>query len=507
MSVVLGENIALNDIIEVSRNFKKVEFSEKYINRVNKSRALLEKWVDENRVMYGITTGFGTLCKNIVDKTDAKQLQKNIVLSHAVSVGQNLDIEKVRAIMFLILLNSGSGYSGVRLETLEQYRYFLNNNITPFVPGDGSVGYLGPEAHIAAAIIGVGRVFYDNKLYEANELFDLLKIKKIEFSYKEGLSLISGTTSSTALAALATFDLINAVKIADIIGALNLEISKGTIRAFDERLMNVRPHIDQKNTANNIRTILSDSSLIKESYHYRLQDALSLRAIPQAHGAAKKTFYDAKKTIEVEINSSTDNPIVWHDQSELEDSISGCNCDSGYVGLEMDSCCIAATYLAKMSERRNNRLINGNLSEFPWFLIKNPGLNSGLMIPQYTQAGLLNEMRILSTSSTIDNTPTCGDQEDYVSMGYTACKKVNSIVDKLDYILAIELLSVFRANQLSDSKNKVSTVTKKVLNFIGQNIPKMDEDIYLYPIIEELKFYIKSGQILEIVESETGKLK
>ena len=173
----------------------------------------------------------------------------------------------------------------------------------------------------------------------------------------------------------------------------------------------------------------------------------------------------------------------------------------------MDSCCIAATYLAKMSERRNNRLINGNLSEVPWFLIKNPGLNSGLMIPQYTQAGLLNEMRILSTSSTIDNTPTCGDQEDYVAMGYTDCKKANSIVDKLEYILAIELLSVFRANQLSDSKNNVSRVTKKVLNFIGQNIPKMDEDIYLYPIIEELKSYIKSGKILEIVEIEIGKLK
>ena len=508
MSVVLGENITLNDIIDVSRNFKKVEFSEKYINRVNKSRSLLEKWVDENKVMYGITTGFGTLCKNIVDKSDAKQLQKNIILSHAVSVGKNLEIEKVRTIMLLILLNSGSGYSGVRLETLERYRYFLNNNIIPFVPGDGSVGYLGPEAHIAAAIIGIGKIFYNNKLYEANELFEILKIEKFEFSYKEGLSLVSGTTSSTALAALATFDLINAVKVADIIGAFNLEISKGTIRAFDERLMSVRPHVDQKNTADNVRNILKDSTLIKESYHYRLQDALSLRAIPQAHGAVKKTFYDAKKTIEIELNSSVDNPIIWHTQlSEVEESISGCNCDSGYVGLEMDSCCIAATYLAKMSERRNNRLINGNLSEFPWFLIKNPGLNSGLMIPQYTQAGLLNEMRILSTSSTIDNTPTCGDQEDYVAMGYTACKKANSIADKLEYILAIELLSVFRANQLSDSKNNVSRVTKKVLNFIGQNIPKMDEDIYLYPIIEELKSYIKSGKILEIVEIEIGKLK
>ncbi|MGL5904246.1 MAG: HAL/PAL/TAL family ammonia-lyase, partial [Cetobacterium sp.] len=438
----------------------------------------------------------------------AKKLQKNIILSHAISVGKTLDNEKVRAIMLLVLLNSGSGYSGVRIETLERYRYFLNNNIIPLVPGDGSVGYLGPEAHIAAAVIGIGKVRYNNEIYEAEELFKILNIEKFELSYKEGLSLVSGTTSSTALATLAIFDLIKAVKTADIIGALNLEISKGTIRAFDERLMSIRPHLDQKNTADNIRTILKDSLLVEESYNYRLQDALSLRAIPQTHGAAKKSFYDAKKTIEIELNSSTDNPIIWHEEtSDLAESISGCNCDSGYVGLEMDSCCIAATYLAKISERRNNRLINANLSEFPWFLINNPGLNSGLMIPQYTQAGLLNEMRILSTSSTIDNTPTCGDQEDYVSMGYTACKKANLIADKLEYILAIELLSIFRANQILDLKDKVSTSTKLILNFIGKDIPMMDEDVYLYPIVEKLKNYIKNGEILKVVEMEIGKLK
>lgn len=508
MSVLLGGRITFDEVIKVSRCFEKVEFSKEYIKRVKKSRDLLEKWVSENKIMYGITTGFGSLCENIIDKKDAKQLQKNIILSHAVSVGKNLEIEEVRAIMFLILLNTGSGYSGVRIETLERYQFFLNNNIIPYVPGDGSVGYLAPEAHIAAAIMGVGKFFYNNNLYDAQELFKMLKIQNFEYSYKEGLALVSGTTSSTALASLALFDMIKAAKIADVIGGFNLEISKGTIRAFDKRLMEVRPHIDQKNTAENIRNILNDSILIKESYNYRLQDALSLRAIPQAHGAVKKTFYDAKKTIEIELNSSVDNPIIWHEESsQVEEAISGCNCDSGYVGIEMDSCCIAATYLAKISERRNNRLINGNLSEFPWFLIKKPGLNSGLMIPQYTQAGLLNEMRILSTPATIDNTSTCGDQEDYVAMGYSACKKSKLVVEKLEYILAIELLSVFRANQLSENKNKVSNVTKEVMNFIGKDIPNMENDIYLYPIIENLKRQIKNGEILKIVELEVGELK
>lgn len=508
MSVILGKEIVLEDVIRVARNFEKVEFSEEYIQRVNKSRKLLEDWVSENKIMYGITTGFGALCKNIIDKENATQLQKNIILSHAVSVGKTLEIEEIRAIMFLILLNAGTGYSGIRIETLERYRYFLNNNLIPFTPGEGSVGYLAPEAHIAAGIIGIGKLFHNGILYEASDLLKKLNIDSYDLSYKEGLALVSGTTSSTALASLALFDMIKAVKTSDIIGSLNLEVSKGTLRAFDERLMKVRPHLDQENTARNIRLILEDSQSSKEHYHYRLQDALSLRAIPQAHGAVKKTLYDAKKTIEIELNSSTDNPIIWsNENSSLNEAISGCNCDSGYVGLEMDSCCIAATYLAKMSERRNNRLINANLSEFPWFLIKNPGLNSGLMIPQYTQAGLLNEMKILSTPATIDSIPTCGDQEDYVAMGYNACKKAKLISDKLEYILSIELLSIFRANQLIEPKFQVSTITKNIFDFIGKDIPQMDDDIFLYPIIETLKNKIKNGEILEIAENKIGKLR
>lgn len=506
MKIILGKNMEIKDLINVARFGYKVEFSEDYIARVNKSRKLVEKWVHEEKVMYGITTGFGSLCKNIISKDKASELQKNIILSHSVSVGEPLSIEETRAVMFMVLLNAGSGYSGVRIETLERYKYFLNNGITPWAPKEGSVGYLAPEAHIALAIVGMGKVYYENELLPTKVIYEKLNISNYELSYKEGLILTSGGTSCTALGALSIFDMINSAKVADIIAAMGLEISKGTVRAYDERAMSVKGHEEQQGTAENLRKILEDSEISKKYYNYRLQDALSLRAVPQAHGAAKKTLYDAKKSIEIEMNSCGDNPVIYADNGE-EEVISACNCDSGFVGIEMDSSAIAATYLAKMSERRNNRLINSNISEFPPFLIKNPGLNSGLMIPQYSQAGLLNDMRILSTSATIDSIPTCGDQEDYVSMGYNACKKARKVAENLEYILAIELLSVFRCYQLFEENLKASSVSQTILKNLQSEIESMDRDIYLYPIIEGIKEKIHSGELVKLVEDIIGKLK
>ncbi|KAB3530664.1 histidine ammonia-lyase, partial [Alkaliphilus pronyensis] len=274
---------------------------------------------------------------------------------------------------------------------------------------------------------------------------------------------------------------------------------------FDERLMSTRPHEDQINTAKNVRNILQTSQIAKEYKSYRLQDALSLRCIPQLHGAAKKTLRDALKTIEIEINSCCDNPIIW---SEGEDGevISGGHPDSSYVGLEMDSACIAATMLGKMSERRNNRLIDGSLSEYPWFLIKKPGLNSGLMVPQYTQAGLLNDMKILSHPATVDAIPTCCNQEDYVAMGYNASKKARQIADKLEYILSIELLSVYQAHQYVKEGLMPAEATKVVLDEIAKKVPVMEEDMYLYPHINTLKDLIHSEYIVRLVEKVIGGL-
>ena len=503
--VILGNKIGIEEFVAVARFGAKVEFSDEYCRRVSRARNLVEKWIEEGRVMYGITTGFGVLCNQVISQEETAQLQKNIVLSHAASVGTPLSLEEVRATMLMVLQNAGQGFSGVRIETLEMYRQFLNRGVTPFAPGEGSVGYLAPEAHMALVLIGEGKAYFKGDLLEGKEALDCVNLEPIDLAAKEGLVLTNGTTSATALGALALYDMLKAAKTADIIGAMSLEVIKGTTKAFDARIMGVRPHEDQGSTASNIRRILQDSKIAKKFESYRVQDALSLRCIPQLHGAAKKTLRDALKTIEIEINSCCDNPIIWSEGDEGE-AISGGNPDSSYVGIEMDSACIAATMLGKMSERRNNRLIDGNLSEYPWFLIKKPGINSGLMIPQYTQAGLLNDMKILSHPATVDGIPTCGNQEDYVAMGYNASKKARKIVENLKYILAIELLSIFQAHQYIEDSILPGTASRAVLNEISKTVPIMEEDMYLYPHINTLRDMIHSESLIELVKDKIGGL-
>lgn len=504
--IVLGDPITLEDFVAVARFGAKVEFSPAYCERVNRSRTLVEGWVAEERVMYGVTTGFGALCTKAIGKEDTAQLQENILLSHSVSVGEPLSVERVRGIMLMVLQNLGQGYSGVRLSVLERYRDFLNLGLTPWAPGDGSVGYLSPDAHMALVLLGKGKAYWQGELIPGDQALAKAGLEPMVLSSKEGLALVSGTTSATAMAALALYDMQQAAKSADVIGAMSLEALKGVMNAFDERVMSVRPHQDQADTAENVRRILSDSGIMKKYEGSRVQDALSLRCIPQLHGAAKKTLADARKTIEIEINSCCDNPILWPEEGN-EDVISACNADSAYVGMEMDSACIAAVSLAKMSERRNNRIVDGSLSGYPWFCIKEPGLNSGLMIPQYAQAGLINEMRGLATPSTIDNTPTCGNQEDYVAMGYYACKKAGPMAEKLEYVLAMELLSAFQVQQFVDPDVARSSATAAVLAEIGAHVPVMEQDMLLYPHIEYLKDFIHSGELLRVAESVTGALK
>ncbi|AOT73138.1 histidine ammonia-lyase [Geosporobacter ferrireducens] len=503
--IILDGHISIEEFVAVARHGAIVEFSDAYIARVKKSRSLVEKWTEEGRIMYGITTGFGALCTQVISKEDTAKLQRNIILSHATSVGEPLSIEEVRGTMLMVLMNVGQGYAGARMETMELYRQFLNRGIIPFAPKEGSVGYLSPEAHMALVLIGEGKAYLNGELLPAKEALKRAGLMPTVLASKEGLTLVSGTTSVTAIGALALYDMINASITADVIGAMALEVLKGTTRAFDNRLMQVRPHEDQHKTAENVRKLLEDSEIAKHFEHHRLQDALSLRCIPQLHGAAKKTFKDALKTIEIEMNACCDNPIIWPNGEDGE-TISGCNADSSYIGIEMDSACIAATMIAKMSERRNNRLVDGSLSQYPWFLIKNPGLNSGLMIPQYTQAGLLNDMKILSHPATVDGIPTCGGQEDYVAMGYNASKKARQIAEKLEFILAIELLSVFQAHQFMAEGILPGAASKAVLDEIALTVPKMEEDMYLYPHINSLRDLIHSGKIIDLVEEKIGKL-
>lgn len=503
--VLLGREIGMEDLVAVARFGAKVDFSPEYERRVSASRKLVEGWAREGRVMYGVTTGFGALCTQAISPEDTAQLQRNIILSHSTSVGGPFTVEQSRATMLMVLQNIGQGYSGVRLAVLERYRDFLNSGLTPWAPREGSVGYLSPEAHMALVLMGEGKAYVDGQLLPGGEALKRVGIPPLELSAKEGLALVSGTTSTTALGALALWDMLQAAKSADIVASMSLEVLGGLLRASDERVMAVRPHPHQGNTAANLRRLLADSQVVAHFQDSHIQDALSLRCIPQLHGASKKTLEDARITLEIEINSCCDNPIIWA-EGDNPDVISACNADSSYVGVEMDSAAIAATMLAKMSERRNNRLIDGSLSSLPWFLIKKPGLNSGLMIPQYTQAGLLGDMRILSTPSCIDNTPTCGNQEDYVAMGYNASKKAVSVVEKLEYILAIELLSAVQAQEFVDAGLARSGATRHILAEIGEHILRSESDVFLYPHIEYLRDLIHSGRLVELAQEKAGEL-
>ncbi len=502
--VLLGARLPLEDFIAVARFGAFVDFDEDYRERVTRSRELVNKWTREGRIMYGVTTGFGKLCSRVINEDQANELQHNIITCHSTSVGEPYTIEQARAVMLMVLQNLGQGYAGVRLEILEKYREFLNKGVTPWVPRDGSVGYLAPEAHMARVLEGNGKAYYKGELMSGADALKAAGIKPIALASKEGLALVSGTTSATALAAIALYDMIKGAVSADIVAALSFEACKGQLDAICEEVMSVRPHPDQANTAKNLRMILAGSEAVAESQGDHLQDALSLRCIPQLHGAAKKTLYDALNTIETEINSCCDNPVIWPEKG-AERAISACNPDSSYIGIEMDSCAIAATDLAKMSERRNNHMIDENLSGYPSFLIKDAGLNSGLMIPQYTQAGLINDMRILCWPGSIDNTPTCVNQEDYVAMGYNSAKKCISLAEKLEYVLAIELLSSYETRGFIQGGTKRSPVAEKIFNVISEKVPLMEKDEFLYEYIEYLRNLIHSGKLAYLVQKELGE--
>lgn len=503
--VKLGvKDTTLDEFIAISRYNIKVTFSNDYCDRVNKSRGLIEKFLHEKRLIYGLTTGFGDNCNKIILPEDAITLQKNIIRSHSCSIGEPLEKEVVRGILLMMLQNLGMGYSGVKLNTLKTIANLLNNEITPFAPGHGSVGYLAIEAHISLVLIGEGKAWHKGVLLNGMEALRAANMQPIELGCKEGLALVSGTTSVTTLAALALYDAIKAAKTADIAGAMSLEALRGTIKAFDPRLQSVRPHLQQSMTARNVLRILDKSEIADKYKDYRIQDALSIRCIPQLHGAAKKTLKEAAETVLIEMNSCCDNPIIY----PLGDdgiALMGCNADSSYIGIEADSACIAMTAIAKMSERRIDRLVNHHVSELPSFLIEKIGLNCGFMIPQYTAVGLLGEMRILSTASSIDNTPTCANQEDYVGMGYNAAMKAYKSAKLLEGILSIEIFNSTQALDFLKPLNP-SPATKAVYDLIRKEVPKIEDDQYLYPYIQYICDQTHEGNILNAVEEVIGDL-
>lgn len=503
--IILGKKVTIEDVMCVARGYAQIEFSDEYCNRVNKCRSYVEQFSKGGQAIYGITTGLGDNCREFVPEKDREIIQRNHILSHTCSVGEPINEECTRAIMFIMLVHFGCGYTGIRLETLDLLRDMLNNNVVPRVPGHGSVGYVSLEAHIGMVLIGEGRAWYEGKLLDGKKALECAGLKPIILSSKEGLTIVSGNTAVTALTALALHDAVTLAKTQDIAAALTFEVLKGTLTSMDERIMKVRPHPDQERTASNVRAILQDSAILEKYKGHRVQDAFSLRGIPQLHGAVKKFIKDGLDILEIELNSGVDNPLLFEQEDGTGIALSGCNFDGTYVGMAADVLVIAIADLCKMSNCRIDRMLNRLVSELPAFLNKSATYNNGLMLIQYTAAGIMGELRVLSHPAVVDNLTTCANQEDYVSMGYNAAKKAYDSIQMAKYICAIELICGAQALDCYDNIESAAG-TKAVYNLVRKVVPLMEYDSPLEPYIEMVAKQVVDCDYIRSVEEKTGKL-
>jgi histidine ammonia-lyase len=439
-----GQPLSLTEIAAVALGTVPVEVSESARPSVIASRKIIDEIVGRGAVVYGVNTGFGKLADMRVPHEELRDLQLNLVRSHACGIGAPLSESEVRAMMLLRANVLTLGFSGIRLEIIEMLCEMLNCGVHPVIPEKGSVGASGdlaPLAHLALSLIGEGEAFFEGKRMESREALQRAKLKPAQLEAKEGLALLNGTQCMHAVGGLSILRAKRLAHVADVAGAMTLEALMDTPAAFDARLQEARPHPGQKAAAAHLLSILEGSE-IRESHRQndpRVQDAYSVRCMPQVHGAIRGVLVHCEEILLIESASATDNPLVF---PESGDVISGGNFHGAPLGLALDYAAIAITDLMSISERRTDRLINPDKSEgLPAFLARQPGLQSGFMIAHVAAASLLNEARVLAHPASIDNVSTSGGKEDHVSMGMTSALKLRSIIDLAENLLAIELLA------------------------------------------------------------------
>lgn len=437
-----GENLSLENLVQVSRYHFRLEIAEELFCKVNLARKCVESKLDSGEIYYGINTGFGALANVKISRENLNELQLNLIRSHACGVGEPLVDEVVRAVLMLRILNLLKGNSGVRREVIIVMQNFLNHGITPYVPSKGSVGASGdlaPLAHIALNLIGEGRVFYKGEIVLCKEILKKLKVKPLQPKAKEGLCLINGTQVMTAIGLLTCYDVKNLLKSADIIAAISLDAFKGTLTAFRSVIQKSRPYRGQIEVAENITNILADDAIrLSHANCNKVQDPYSFRCVPQVHGAVRNAYEHVLETLLTEAHSSTDNPLVF---AETDEILSGGNFHGEPVALVLDYLAIALSELGNISERRLEKLVNSHMSGLSPFLTNNSGLCSGYMVPHVVTASLVNENKVLSTPASVDSIPTSAEKEDHVSMGMTSANKLKIILKNVSYILSFELIA------------------------------------------------------------------
>lgn len=502
---IAGEPLTIDQVVAVAREGASVELDEATLEAIEASREHVEELLESEDIVYGITTGLGELKDVAIDPDDAKQLQENLLASHACGVGELLPEDVVRAMMLLRANALAKGQSGVRPRVIETLIDVLDAGLVPAVPSKGSVGSSGdlvPLAHLAQALTGTGEVRDGETTQPANAALEAAGIEPLTLEAKEGLALINGTQLQAAIAALLVHDARQLVATASVVGAMSVEGLRGSRWPFDERLTRVRPHEGAVRVADGFSRLLEDSEIMKSHADCdKVQDPYSFRCIPQVHGAVLDAIEHLAQVVEQETDAATDNPLIF---PEDELVISGGNFHGEPLGLPLSYVTTALTKLAAASERRTSHLLMGEDVELPPFLTTSGGLNSGLMIPQYVSASLVNENKGLSFPVVADTVPTSGNQEDLNAMGAVQALNARKVLENLATVLGIEALTAAQAIDFHPYEAGVGVEAAHTL--VREHVPALDGDRTLSPDIDELRQLVREGALLEAAEAACGPL-
>ncbi len=501
-----GEHLTIADVIAVARHNAPVKLAPAARSEVARCRRVVERILQGSEIVYGINTGVGDLCRVIIPPDQLEQLQRNLIYSHAVGVGDPLPVDTTRAVVLLSANALSKGYSGVRVEIVDMLIELLNRGVTPMIPQKGSVGASGdlaPLAHLTLVLMGEGETWLDGTRMDGILALERLGLTPLTLQAKEGLALINGTHVMAGIGALLVHDAENLLKAAQIAGAMSLEALKGTDKPFREKIHLLRPHRGQVQVARNMRLLIQDSDLIRAPDDYsRVQDAYTLRCIPQVYGATKDALAYVRGVIETELNAATDNPLVF---PEDEESISAGNFHGQPIALALDFLGIAMAELGDIAERTIDRLVNPHYSQLPAFLTGRSGINSGFMITQYTAAALVSENKVLAHPASVDSIPTSGGQEDHVSMGTISACKAEGIIRNVEHIIAIELLCAAQALDFHRPL-QAGRATRAAHALIRSHIPELIEDRPLQRDLAQAVALVKSRELLKAVEDEIGPM-
>ena len=517
-----GHSLGIKETVLVARYGARVEIAAEAFDRVAASREVVDRCVNEGRVSYGITTGFGKFSDILISREENALLQRNLIVSHACGVGEPFPEEVVRAMALLRANALAVGYSGIRPETLQTLVDLLNAGITPVVPEKGSLGASGdlaPLAHMVLVLIGEGEAFYKGTRMPGGAALKAAGIAPVTLQAKEGLALINGTQAMTAVAALAVFDAWKYLRTCDVALALSFQALRGIVDALDPRLHALRGQEGQEVAASRLRALLEGSSLVTRQGEERVQDAYALRCAPQVHGASRDALGYVTDIVERELNAVTDNPLIFPEEDDEDGDgfteeaiISGGNFHGQPIAMAMDFLAIAMAELASIAERRVERLVNPALSNgLPAFLTRVGGLNSGFMIAQYVAAALVSENKILAHPACVDSIPSSANQEDHVSMGTIAARKARSILGNLRSTVAIELLAACQALELRaelmdiDLDEALSLATKAAYRSIRSAVPGLGHDRVMYHDIQAVEAIVSEGTALKAVEAVVGE--